>query len=64
MDVVGFERPSDCAPLEADPDGLGFSEAAAKLASTMRMNPWTIDGGPVDGAVIRVGVKLKLKSDQ
>jgi TonB family protein len=55
---------SDCAPAEADPDGLGFSEAAAKLASTMRMNPWTVDGAPVDGAVIRVGVRLKLKSQQ
>ena len=42
--------------------GLGFSEAAVKLASTMRMNPWTIDGAPVDGAVVRVGVRLNLKS--
>jgi hypothetical protein len=55
---------TDCAPQEADPDGLGFSEAAAKLAATMRMNPWTVDGAPVDGAVIRVSVKLKLKSQE
>ncbi len=52
---------SDCAPVEADPEGLGFSEAAAKLASTMRMNPWTPDGSPVDGAVVRVGVRLDLR---
>jgi TonB family protein len=52
---------SDCAPAEADPEGLGFSEAAARLASTMRMNPWTPDGSPVDGAVVRVGVRLDLK---
>lgn len=55
---------TDCAPQEADPDGLGFSEAAAKLASTMKMNPWTVDGEPVDGAVVRVGVRLDLKSQQ
>jgi hypothetical protein len=52
---------SDCAPAEADPEGMGFSEAAAKLASTLRMNPWTPDGSPVDGAVVRVGVRLDLK---
>jgi TonB family protein len=53
----------DCAPVEADPEGLGFSEAAAKLAATMRMNPWTADGSPVDGAVVRVGVRLDLKPE-
>jgi hypothetical protein len=52
---------SDCAPAEGDPDGLGFSEAAVKLAETMRMNPWTADGSPVDGAVVRVGVRLDLR---
>jgi len=55
---------SDCAPEDADPEGLGFSEAAAELASTMRMNPWTTDGQPVDGAVVRIGVRLSLKADQ
>ena len=54
---------SGCAPVEADPEGLGFSEAAAKLAETMRMNPWTPDGSPVDGAVVRVGVRLDLKPE-
>lgn len=52
---------SDCAPAEGDPDGLGFPEAAVKLAETMRMNPWTADGSPVDGAVVRVGVRLDLR---
>ena len=32
-----------------------------KLAETMRMNPWTADGSPVDGAVVRVGVRLDLR---
>ncbi|HTX51229.1 MAG TPA: TonB family protein, partial [Caulobacteraceae bacterium] len=53
---------TDCSPQTGDPDGLGFSEAAVKLASTMRMNPWTGDGAPVDGAVVRIGVRLNLKS--
>jgi TonB family protein len=52
---------TDCAPETGDPGGLGFSEAAVRLASTMRMNPWTADGAPVDGAVVRVGVRLTLK---
>jgi protein TonB len=54
---------SDCAPEPGDPDGLGFSDAAVRLASTMRMNPWTVDGEPVDGAVVRLGVKLTLNSN-
>jgi TonB family protein len=54
---------SDCAAEPGEPDGLGFSDAAVRLASTMRMNPWTVDGEAVDGAVVRLGVKLTLKPD-
>ena len=62
--IVGSDGTlTDCAPMEAEPDGLGFSEAAARLAETMRMNPWTPDGSPVDGAVVRVGVRLDLKPE-
>jgi TonB family protein len=53
----------NCAPSAAEPEGLGFSEVAAKLASTMKLNPWTADGGPVDGAVVQFGVQLNLKSE-
>ena len=52
---------TDCAPAPAEPEGLGFSEAAVKLASTMRMNPWSRDGTPVDGATILVAVTLNLR---
>lgn len=52
----------DCTPQPADPDGLGFSEAAVKLAATMRMNPWTADAAPVDGAMVDVAVRLNLKT--
>jgi len=51
---------TDCTPLPGDPEGLGFSQAAVKLASAMRMNPWTADGGPVDGAVINIPIRLNL----
>jgi TonB family protein len=52
---------SGCAPGRADPEGLGFSEAAVELASSLRMNPWQRDGEPVDGASVRVGIRLNLK---
>ena len=52
---------TDCTPETGDPEGLGFSEVAAKLASSMKMNPWTSDAAPVDGAVVRVAIRLNLK---
>jgi TonB family protein len=55
---------TNCSAIEADPEGLGFSEAVVKLASTMRMNPWSRDGTPVDGAIVVLGVTLNLKSQQ
>ncbi len=48
-----------CAPDGADPEG--FSEAAAKLASAMRMSLWSADARPVEGATVYVGVRLNLK---
>ena len=45
---------SACAPEAAEPDGLGFSEAAVKLASAMRINLWSADGAPVEGGVVHV----------
>ena len=41
-----------------DPPGLGFSEAAARAAATMRMSPWTDAGGPVDGALVRLPIRF------
>jgi TonB family protein len=51
-----------CTPEPGDPDGLGFSEAAAKLASAMRMNLWSADGAPVQGGVVRIPIRLNLKA--
>ncbi|MGZ6017678.1 MAG: hypothetical protein ACXWKO_03330 [Phenylobacterium sp.] len=53
---------TQCAPETADPDGLGFSEAAAKLATTMRMNLWSADGAPVEGGIVHIAIRLNLKA--
>ncbi len=48
-----------CHPFgPGDPPGLGFSEAAAKAAASLRMSPWTNAGGPVDGALVRIPIRL------
>ncbi len=47
-----------CAPEPTEPSGLGFSEAAAQLATTMRMNLWSADGAPVQGGVVRIPIQL------
>lgn len=50
-----------CVPEPGDPDGLGFSEAAAKLASRMKMNLWSADAAPVEGGVVHIPIRLNLK---
>ncbi len=50
-----------CVPEPGDPDGLGFSEAAAKLAAGMKMNLWSADGAPVTGGVVHIPIRLNLK---
>jgi TonB family protein len=50
-----------CVPEPGDPDGLGFSEAAAKIAAGLKMNLWSADGAPVEGGVIHIPVRLNLK---
>lgn len=52
-----------CAPEPGDPDGLGFSEAAVKLASAMKMNLWSADGAPVEGGVVHIPIRLNLKPE-
>jgi TonB family protein len=51
-----------CVPEPGDPDGLGFSEAAAKLATAMRMNLWSADGAPVEGGVVHIPIRINLKT--
>ena len=59
--VVGADGAlTACSPETADPDGVGFSEAAVVLAATMKMNLWSADAGPVRGGVIHVPIRLNL----
>jgi len=59
--VVGSDGAlTGCSPEKADPDGVGFSEAAVVLAATMKMNLWSADAGPVRGGVVRVPIRLNL----
>lgn len=50
----------NCHPVVGEPDDLGFSQSAVKVASVMRMNLWTQEGGPIDGATIRLPVVFNL----
>lgn len=50
----------DCIPPAADPERLGFAEAAVKIASTLRTNPWTEDGRPANGAIVRLHNRFDL----
>ncbi len=61
--VGGNGALGDCRILSEDPPGLGFGDAALKLAATFRLNPWTEDGRPVDGAVINIPIKLVFPDD-
>jgi hypothetical protein len=47
-----------CRALPGNPDGVGFSLAAVKVASIMKMSVWTEAGGPVDGATVRIPVQF------
>ena len=46
----------------AQSDSLDFSKAAALVAITLRMNLWSEDGAPVEGATVRVWVAREDKS--
>ncbi len=52
-----------CHPAAGTDDPLGFSAAAAVVATVMRANLWTQEGGPIDGAVIDVPVRFNLGAE-
>jgi TonB family protein len=51
---------ADCAVVSEDPAHLGFGDVALAIASVMQMNPWTLQGSPVEGAKIDLPIKLVL----
>jgi TonB family protein len=55
---------TQCAPGPGAPDGLGFSEAVAEIASTLRVALWSDDAGPVLGGHIRLEMRLQKDGDK
>jgi TonB family protein len=54
---------SDCTVATEDPADMGFGEAALKIAAVTAMNPWTAQGTPVEGARIRLPIRLVAPED-
>jgi TonB family protein len=52
---------ASCTGDPAASDSAEFGEAAARLASAMKMSLWSADAAPVIGGQVRVGVRLNLR---
>jgi hypothetical protein len=53
----------NCRVVKETPEGLGFGVSALAIADVMRMNPWTKQGLPVDGAHVNVPIRINLTQD-
>ena len=54
---------TDCRMTGERPDGLGFGEAALRVAGQMKMNLWSGDGRPTTGARIRLPIEFNLAEE-
>ena len=57
--VVAGGALSDCLVERASPDGLGFDDAALKIAQTLRMTLWSGEASPVVGGVVHLPIRLE-----
>jgi len=49
----------DCVVIEELPAGWGFGEAIVRMARLFQLNPKTVDGRPVEGAVVTIPIILQ-----
>ncbi len=58
--VAANGKVAGCELVSETPVGVGFGEAARKLAGYFQMRPQTSDGQPVDGARVRIPISFRL----
>jgi protein TonB len=57
--VMASGKVGKCQIVSESPEGYGFGDAVLKLSKYFVMRPQTVDGAPVEGAVINIPVVFR-----